>query len=75
MRLVDEGYLLLVRGGRTPHALPLHRERGDPLEPRVREELHQLSRVTQPSPAPVRVAGALAGALAGLLRRDSELGA
>jgi hypothetical protein len=75
MRLVDDGYLLLVRSGRTPHALPTHRQRGDPLGPRVREELHVLSRVRQPSPAPVRAASALAGTLAGMLRRNTELGA
>jgi hypothetical protein len=75
MRLVDEGYLLLVRSGRTPHALPLHPPRGDPLEPRVREELQVLSRARKSSPAPVRAVSALAGLLAGLRRRDTELGA
>ena len=75
MHFVDEGFLLLARGGRTPHTLPLHRERGDPLEPRVREELRLLERARQRHPAPVRAAGALAGTVAGVLRRGTELGA
>lgn len=75
MRLVDESYLLLVRSGRTPHALPTHPPRGDPLGPRVREELRVLSRARQPAPAPMRAVSALAGLLAGMVRRDSRLGA
>lgn len=75
MRLVEETYLLLLRSGRTTPALTRQRERGDPLQPHHRAELHHRSRVSRPSPAPVRAAGAMVGALLGLLRRDSELGA
>ena len=72
MRFVDEGFLLLARGGRTPHALPLQRGRGDPLGPRVREELELLARARQsPRPVPVRAAGRVAEAL----RRATQLGA
>ena len=75
MRFVDDGFLLLARGGRTPHSLPLHPQRGDPLEPRVREELRVLARVARPARLPVRAVGAVTAALAGVLRRGTELGA
>lgn len=78
MRRVDEDFLLLTRGGRTPHALPTHRERGDPRERlRVREELELLNRARQPERArvPLQAVLALAGAVAGAVRRGGQLDA
>jgi hypothetical protein len=78
MRFVDEEFLLLVRGGRTPHALPSHqRERGDPRQLRLREELELLNRVMQPdrSHVPVRAIARLAATVAGVVRRGEQLDA
>lgn len=73
MRFVEEDFLLLARSGRTPHALPT-RDRGDPLEPWVREELRLAARARRPPRrAPLRAAGLVAGAVAGVLRRGTEL--
>jgi hypothetical protein len=73
MRFVDQGFLLLVRGGRTPHALPSHqRGRGDPGQLRLREELELLNRIRQPdrSRVPVRAVARLA---ASVVRRGGQL--
>jgi hypothetical protein len=77
MRFVDEGFLLLARSGRTPHALPTHRGRGDPSQLRLREELEMLNRVTQPdrSRVPVRAMVGLAATVAGVVRRGGQLDA
>lgn len=78
MRFVDEGFLLLVRGGRTPHALPTHqRGRGDQQQLRLREELELLNRVGQPdrSRVPVRAMASLAATVAGVVRRGGQLDA
>jgi hypothetical protein len=74
MRFVDDGFSLL--SGRTGHALPKHRDRGDPLETWVRRELRSQARARQPPrPMPLRAAGQVFGALAGVFRRDTGLGA
>jgi hypothetical protein len=78
MRRVDEDFLLLARGGRTPHALPSHCEPGDPRQQlRVREELEFLNRARQPARAraPLQAVLALAGAVAGAVRRGGQLDA
>jgi hypothetical protein len=78
MRFVDEGFLLLARGGRTPHALPMHqRRRGDQRQLRLREELELLNRLGQPdrSRVPVRVIGSLAATVVGAVRRGGQLDA
>lgn len=78
MRFVDEGFLLLARGGRTPHALPTHqRRRGDQRQLRLRKELELLNRVTLPdrSRAPVRAMVGLAATVAGVVRRNGQLDA
>lgn len=61
MYFADEGFLLLARGGRTPHTLPLHRSRDDPGIEAARRELRSLIRVLRQSPAQTatrRAAGA-----------------
>lgn len=72
MRFVDEGLLLL--SGRTGHALPTSRDRGDPMETWVRQELRAEARAHQPPRSvPVRAAGAVFGTVAGVLRRGAGL--
>lgn len=46
----NETYLLLARGGRTPHALPTHRGRGDPRQAQrqARERALAAARARQP---------------------------
>jgi hypothetical protein len=78
MRFVDEGFLLLARSGRTPHALPVHhRRRGDPGQLRLREELELLNRVRQPdrSGVPWRAMFNLAATLAAVVRRGGQVDA
>lgn len=87
MRFVDDSFLLLSRGGRTPHALPMEQHPpGDPGQIRLREERELLNRVRQPrrsgeqvramrSRMPVRPLVSLAVAVAGLVRRGGQLDA
>lgn len=77
MRFVDEGFLLLLRSGRTPHALPTHRGRGDPDQLGLREELEQLNRLRQPDRVRVslRTLTGLAATVAGARRRGGQLDA
>ncbi len=79
MRSVDEGFLLLARGGRTPHTLPSSRTRADELRTeRRRRQVRvagELARHPPSTRTALRVLGAVAVALAGALRRGTELGA
>ena len=76
MRFVDESFLLLTRGGRTPHALPTHqRRRSDSRQLRLREELELLNRVRQPDRpwVPVRAIVSLRATVSGAVRRGGQM--
>jgi len=50
----EQTYLLLARSGRTPHALPTHRGRGDPRQAQrqARERASALAQARQPPQRP-----------------------